>query len=66
MEELKLNPKKSMQLFVDNKYAINLSKNQVFHFLKDQVSEEELELVYCNAEDPKLLISSPKYYTFES
>jgi len=55
-----------MQLFVDNKYAINLSKNQVFHFLKDQVSEEELELVYCNAEDPKLLISSPKYYTFES
>jgi len=31
LEELKLEQKKPVQLFVDNKYAISLSKNPVFH-----------------------------------
>ena len=47
---------------MDNKSAISLSKNPVchgrskhietkFHFLRDQVSQGRLELVYCPTED---------------
>jgi len=62
IKELKLECREPIQLLVDNKSAISLSKNHVchgrskhietkFHFLRDQVCQGRLELVYCPTED---------------
>jgi len=62
LEELKLDYKKLVQLNIDNKSAINLSKNPTlhgrskhiemkFHFLRDQVSRGKLTLLYCHTEE---------------
>lgn len=50
-----------VDMYVDNKSAINLAKNLVshgkskhietqFHFLREQVNNEKLKLVFCNSE----------------
>jgi len=78
LEELKLEHKKPVQLFVDNKSAISLSKNPVFHdkskyieikfyFFKDQVSKEKLKLIYYNTEDQVIGVftKSLKYLRIE-
>jgi len=62
LEELKLDYKKPVNLNIDNKSAINLSKNPTlhgrskhidtkFHFLRDQVSRGKLTLLYYHTED---------------
>nr|KYP63658.1 Copia protein [Cajanus cajan] len=61
LEELKIEYKKPIQLFVNKKSPISLAKNPIahgrnkhietkFHFLRDQVSKEKLKLVYCCTE----------------
>lgn len=60
-DELKLEHKRPVQLLVDNKFAISLSKNLFhgrskhietkFHFLRDQVDKRRLKLIYCCTED---------------
>lgn len=58
LEELKMEYKRQVQLFVDNKSTISSAKSLVshgrskhietkFHFLRDQVSKGKLELIYC-------------------
>lgn len=58
LEEIMIEVRKLVQLMVDNKSAIDLAKNLVFHgmskhkekrfhFLRDQVNKGKLELVYC-------------------
>lgn len=62
MEELNLRNCSPMRLLMDNKSAIDLAKHPVahgrskhietkFHFLRDQVSKEKLELEFCRSED---------------
>ncbi|WVY90044.1 hypothetical protein V8G54_035558 [Vigna mungo] len=62
--DLKLNCRKPIQLMVDNKSAISLSKNHVFHgkskhidtkfhFLRDLVSQGRIELLHCSTEAQK-------------
>jgi len=62
IKELKLECREPIQLLVDNKSTISLSKNLVchgrskhietkFHFLRDQVCQGRLELVYCPTEN---------------
>ncbi|WVZ16028.1 hypothetical protein V8G54_013594 [Vigna mungo] len=62
LDELKLEFKKSVQLLVENKSAISMSRNLVFHgrskhietkyhFLRDQVNKGRLELIHCCTED---------------
>lgn len=59
---MKLKRDEGIKLFIDNKSAISLSKNPVthgrskyietkFHYLRDQVNEKKLELVYCSSQD---------------
>ncbi|GAU44417.1 hypothetical protein TSUD_100640 [Trifolium subterraneum] len=61
LSELKAVEVTMMKLLVDNKSAIDLANNPVshgrskhierrFHFLRDQVNKEKLELEYCNTE----------------
>lgn len=69
LQELKLEYRRYEQLWVDNNFTISLSKNPVFHgrskhietkyhFLRDQVSRERMELVHCQKMN-RLSISSP-------
>jgi len=62
LEELKMDYKKPIQLNIDYKSALNLSKNPTihgkskhidlkFHFLCDQVSRGKLTIAYCHTED---------------
>ena len=62
MKELKLEYMKPVQLNIDNKSAINLSKNLIlhgrskhidmkFHFLHDQVRKRMLTLTYYHTEE---------------
>lgn len=62
IEELQVKLEGPVQLLVDNKSAINLAKNPVahgrskhietrFHFLRDQVNKEKIELVYCKTDE---------------
>ena len=62
MEELNLRNCNPMRLLMDNKSRIDLAKHPVahgrskhietkFHFLRDQVSKEKLELEFCRSED---------------
>jgi len=62
IKELKLECRQPIQLLVNNKSAPSLSKNPVchgrskhietkFHFLRDQICQGILELVYCPTED---------------
>ncbi|XP_028236682.1 uncharacterized protein LOC114416002 [Glycine soja] len=62
MEELNLRNCSPMRLLMDNKSAIDLAKHPVahgrskhietkFHFLRDQVNKEKLELEFCRSED---------------
>ncbi|BAT79610.1 hypothetical protein VIGAN_02252300 [Vigna angularis var. angularis] len=59
--DLKLDYRQPVQLTVDNKSAISLSKNPVFHgrskhistkfhFLRDLVNQGKIELVHCSTE----------------
>ncbi|WJX39555.1 DNA helicase [Trifolium repens] len=61
LSELKAVEVTKMKVLVDNKSAIDLANNPVshgrskhierrFHFLRDQVNKEKLELEYCNTE----------------
>jgi hypothetical protein len=61
LSELKTVEATKMRLLVDNKSAIDMANNPVshgrskhierrFHFLRDQVNKEKLELEYCNTE----------------
>ena len=60
LEELRIMESK-MKLFVDNKSAINLANHPMchslskhierrYHFLRDQVNKEKLEIKYCKTE----------------
>jgi len=62
MEELNMRDCSPMRLLIDNKPTIDLAKHPVahdrskhiktkFHFLRDQVSKEKLELEFCRFED---------------
>jgi len=62
LKELKLEYMKPVQLNIDNKFAINLSKNPTlhgrskhidtkFHFLRDQVSKVKLTLTYYHTKE---------------
>jgi len=62
MEELNMRDCSPMRLLIDNKPTIDLAKHPVahdrskhietkFHFLRDQVSKEKLELEFCRSED---------------
>lgn len=60
IQELKMKEAGPIELFVDNKSAINLAKHPVahgrckhiekFHFLREQVNKEKLKLSYCKTE----------------
>ena len=61
LKEIKIRVKTPLQLKIDNVSAINLAKNPVshgrskhievrFHFLRDLVNKERIEVVYCNTE----------------
>jgi len=61
IQELKVETGSVVELFVDNKSAIDLAKNPVshgrskhietkFHFLRDQVSKGRIKLTYCKTE----------------
>jgi hypothetical protein len=61
LSELKAAEVTKIKLLVDNKSAIDLANNPVshgrskhierrFHFLRDQVNKDKLELEYCNTE----------------
>ena len=61
LSELKAVEVTKMKVLVDNKSAIDLANNPLshgrskhierrFHFLRDQVNKEKLELEYCNTE----------------
>ncbi|WVY90763.1 hypothetical protein V8G54_036277 [Vigna mungo] len=61
-EELKIKCERPVQLQIDNKSAISLAKNPVFHgkskhietkfhFLREQVNKGRLELAHCSSED---------------
>lgn len=60
MKEIHIEMPEPVQLFVDNKSAINLAKNPVshgrskhietrFHFLREQVNNEKLKLRFCSS-----------------
>ncbi|WVY97014.1 hypothetical protein V8G54_029165 [Vigna mungo] len=62
LEELTIECCRPIQLWVDNKSAINLVKNPVshgrskhietrFHYLREQVNKRKLEMMYCSTED---------------
>lgn len=62
LQELRIEYCKPTRLMVDNRSAINLSKNLVshgrnkhietkYHYLSDQVSKKMLELVYCTTDE---------------
>ena len=62
MEELNMRDCNPVRLLIDNKSTIDLAKHPVthgrskhieikFHFLRDQVSKEKLELEFCRSED---------------
>lgn len=62
MKEIHIEMPGPVQLFVDNKSAINLAKNPVshgrsrhietrFHFLREQVNNEKLKLRFCSSEE---------------
>ncbi|WVY99219.1 hypothetical protein V8G54_031370 [Vigna mungo] len=64
LQELKIQYNKPICLMVDNKSAINLSKNPIshgrskhietkYHYLRDRVCKEQLELVYCKSDEQK-------------
>jgi hypothetical protein len=61
LSELKAVEATKLKLLVDNMSAIDLANNPVshgrskhierrFHFLRDQMNKEKLELKYCNTE----------------
>lgn len=60
-DELQLDHRKPLQLFVDNKSAIDLAKDPIahgrskhiearFHFLRDEVNKDKIELIHCSSE----------------
>ena len=62
LTELKIQEASPVNLFVDNKSAINLAKHPVdhgnskhietrYHFIRDKVNKEQLKLIYCKSED---------------
>lgn len=58
VQELKMKKESAIELFVDNKSAINLTKHPVTHgrckhfvFLRDQVNKEKLKPSYCKTEE---------------
>ncbi|MCH80809.1 copia-type polyprotein [Trifolium medium] len=61
LKELKCELQKPLKLMIDNKFAISLAKNPVshgrskhietrFHFIREQVMNGNIELVYCPTE----------------
>jgi hypothetical protein len=59
---MKIDVDHEVELMVDNKSAINMVKNPIahgrskhietkFHFLRDQVTNGEIKLSYCNTND---------------
>lgn len=78
MKELNLKMVKPMRLLIDNRLAIDLAKYPVahgrskhiktkFHFLRDQVSKENLELEFCKSEDQlaNMMTKPLKYIKFK-
>lgn len=62
LAEMKVEVQRPLQLLVDNKSAINLTKNPVshgrskhietrFHFIRDQVNKGNIEVVFCRIEE---------------
>ncbi|XP_017413020.1 uncharacterized protein LOC108324590 [Vigna angularis] len=62
LDELKIECSKPIRLMVDNRSTISQSRNPIshgrskhietkFHYLREQVSKEKLELVYCPIEE---------------
>jgi len=61
MKELNYEVKKPLKMKIDNRSSINLAKNPIthgrskhietrFHFLREQVTKEIIEVVYCPTE----------------
>ena len=59
---MKIQESKPVNLFVDNKSAINLAKHPIdhgnnkhietrFHFIRDKVNNGEVKLTYCKSEE---------------
>jgi len=61
MLEMSLKEEERMKLFIDNKYVIDLTKHSVahgrsnietpFHFLRDQVNNDKLQIKHCKTEE---------------
>jgi len=61
LKEMDIEVSRPITLFIDNKSAINLARNPVlhgrskhidakFHFLREQVNKEALQIVHCSTE----------------
>lgn len=61
LNEIEVEVKKPLVLQIDNKAVINLAKNPIlhgrskhiedkFHFLRDKVNQDELEMRHCSSE----------------
>ncbi|XP_047163753.1 uncharacterized protein LOC124833339 [Vigna umbellata] len=79
MKGLKIDLTKKIQLCIDNKYAIDLAKHPAshgrskhietkFHYIREQVKDEKLELCYCRSEMQlaNILTKALKFERFKS